>query len=174
MIYVDLENLVIRDMAAGDAEIFAAGERAQGWSGATAEKNIKRMEDRDAGKCITVVAEYNGEPAGYVSLYHHTQAGPFAKDGLPEIVDFNVLEKFRRKGIGSRLMDLMEMLARRESSVVTIGVGLHVSYGPAQVMYVKRGYVPSGDGVWSYGKIPEPYTSVENDDDLVLYLSKKL
>lgn len=165
---------MIRDMQPDDAEIFAAGERAQGWSGATAEKNILRMKDRDAGKCITMTALWNGEQAGYISLYHHTEAGPFAKDGLPEIVDFNVLEKFRCRGIGSRLMDVAELLAKTESDVVTIGVGMYVSYGPAQRLYVKRGYIPSGDGIYSYGKIPEPYTSVENDDDLVLYFSKKI
>ncbi len=37
---------------------------------------------------------------------------------------------------------------------------------------VKRGYIPDGSGVWADGKIAEPYTTVENGDGLVLYMSK--
>ena len=41
-------------------------------------------------------------------------------------------------------------------------------------MYVKRGYVPDGSGVWYKDKICEPYSECCNDDDLVLYLYKDL
>ena len=41
-------------------------------------------------------------------------------------------------------------------------------------MYAKRGYIPDGSGVWYRNRVCEPYTSCENDDDLILYLSKKL
>ena len=48
-------------------------------------------------------------------------------------------------------------------------------YGSAQRMYVKRGYVPDGSGAWYRGKPCTPYDTIyTNDDDLVLYLSKKL
>jgi hypothetical protein len=40
-------------------------------------------------------------------------------------------------------------------------------------MYVKRGYIPDGTGVWYNGKISEAYSNCVNDDDLVLYLSKQ-
>ena len=41
-------------------------------------------------------------------------------------------------------------------------------------MYVKRGYIPDGSGVWYKDRVCESYTPCENDDDLVLYLSKRL
>ena len=47
-------------------------------------------------------------------------------------------------------------------------------YGSAQRMYVKRGYIPDGSGAWYGDHVCEPYTACENDDDLVLSLSKKL
>ncbi len=47
-------------------------------------------------------------------------------------------------------------------------------YGSAQRMYVKRGYIPDGSGVWYQDKICAPHGDCKNDDDLVLYLSKKL
>ena len=34
--------------------------------------------------------------------------GALGGKGYPEIVDFNVLEKFRNKGVGTKLMDIAE------------------------------------------------------------------
>jgi len=39
-------------------------------------------------------------------------------------------------------------------------------------MYVKRGYIPDGTGVWYNGSQLEPYTKCENNDDLTLYFLK--
>jgi len=41
-------------------------------------------------------------------------------------------------------------------------------------MYVKRGYIPDGSGVWYKGKQLEQYSKCENDDDLILYFLKSL
>ena len=41
-------------------------------------------------------------------------------------------------------------------------------------MYIKRGYVPDGSGVWYRDQVCPPHGDCRNDDDLVLYLSKKL
>nr|WP_300769343.1 GNAT family N-acetyltransferase [uncultured Acetatifactor sp.] len=130
------------------------------------------MKDQEEGRCISVVAEYEGSVAGYVNLYFHQLKGPFASLGYPEIVDFGVLEKYRRRGIGARLMNVAEEIGFQSSYVVCIGVGLHSGYGSAQRMYVKRGYVPDGSGVWYQDKVCEPYMDCCNDDDLVLYFSK--
>ncbi|MGN0970404.1 MAG: GNAT family N-acetyltransferase [Aristaeellaceae bacterium] len=107
-------------------------------------------------------------------MYPDGQAGPFAGRGLPEIVDFAVLEKFRGRGVGSRLMDAAEAAASRYADTVYLGVGLHSSYGAAQRMVIRRGHVPDGSGVW-YGNQPcPPYTLCRNDADLALYLSRWL
>ncbi len=45
----------------------------------------------------------------------------------------------------------MEALAAETSDTVCLGVGLHSGYGAAQRMYVLRGYVPDGSGVWYEG-----------------------
>ena len=52
-------------------------------------------------------------------------------------------------------------------------VGLHKGYGPAQRLYIKRGYIPDGSGLWFNNEALAPYTPCENSDDLVLYFSKK-
>ena len=174
MVYYNENNVLIRDMEPADVQIFVDGERAQGWQDASPDKLEKRLADRAAGKCVELTAEWNGEPAGYVALYWNAPAGAFADKNIPEIVDFNVLIKFRCKGIGSKLMDVCEKLAKEKCDEVCLGVGLYTDYGTAQRMYVKRGYVPDGTGVWWRNKIWGPYEDCCNDDDLVLYLSKKL
>ena len=71
-------------------------------------------------------------------------------------------------------MDMAEQIAKEYSDVVYLGVGLHSGYGSAQRMYVKRGYIPDGSGVWYQDKVCEQYAACNNDDDLVLYFSKRL
>jgi len=67
-----------------------------------------------------------------------------------------------------------EQIAAEYADTVYLGVGLHSGYGSAQRMYVKRGYIPDGSGVWYGDKICPPYAECKNDDELNLYLSKKL
>ena len=102
------------------------------------------------------------------------EAIPFLDKGIPEIKDFHVFKKFQRRGIGAVMMDKIENIAAGVADTVCLGVGLHSGYGTAQRMYVKRGYVFDGSGVWDGSTPAKPYGMVENGDDLVLYMSKKL
>ena len=173
MTYYDDGKVLIRDLEHGDVNIFVDCENAQGWD-STPEKLLTRLKDVEEGRAIAIAAEFNGQPAGYVSVYPNNTWGAFGGRGYPEIVDFAVLEKYRRHGVGSRLMDAAETIAGSYSDTVYLGVGLHSGYGAAQRMYVKRGYIPDGSGVWYKDRVCEPYAECANDDDLVLYLSKKL
>ena len=174
MVYYKDNDLTIRKMEEADARIFTDEEIAQGWD-ADITKYLTRLRDQSAGKCVSLTAVYKGLPAGYVNVYLTGLGGAFSGKGLPEIVDFGVLEKFRRKGIGSKLMDVAEKIAGRYADTVWLGVGLHSGYGSAQRMYVKRGYIPDGSGVW-YGNKPcaQYETGLVNDDNLALFLSKKI
>lgn len=174
MIYYQDTELTIRDLCEADAEAIAREEILQGWLGASPEKYRQRLRDRDEGRAVALAADLNSHVAGYINVYPDAQTGAFGGKGLPEIVDFGVLEKYRGRGIGSRLMDAAEAIAARYADTVYLGVGLHSGYGAAQRMYVKRGYIPDGSGVWYRDRVCEPYTPCENDDDLVLYLSKRL
>ena len=71
-------------------------------------------------------------------------------------------------------MDTAERIAAEYAAVVYLGVGLHSGYGSAQRMYVKRGYIPDGSGLWYRDRQCQPHAPCRNDDDLVLYFSKKL
>lgn len=173
MIYYNANDILIRNLQQEDIQIITDEEIAQGWH-ATTEKYEMRLQHQTEEKAIALVAEYKGNVAGYINVYPDSQWGAFAHKGYPEIMDFGVLEKYRRNGIGSRLMDVAEQIASAYSDVVYLGVGLHSGYGSAQRMYVKRGYLPDGTGVWYQDKVCAPYGDCRNDDDLVLYLSKEL
>jgi len=174
MLYYSDAEITIRTITATDPAIIAAEEVAQGWIHASEKKYLKRLAAHNDGTAIALIAEYRGQVAGYLNVYLHAKVGPFAGVDLPELVDFGVLEKFRRKGIGSRLMDIAEQIASEYADTVFLAVGLHSGYGSAQRMYIKRGYLPDGSGVWYGDKPAVPYQSYPNDDDLILYLSKKL
>lgn len=173
MIYFENKDVRIRDLAPEDAAVITAEEIAQGWN-TTIDKYENRLKDQQEGKCISLVAEYQGNVAGYINVYPDSSWGAFGNMGYPEIIDFGVLEKYRCLGIGSCLMDAAEKIAGEYSDTVYLGVGLHSGYGSAQRMYVKRGYVPDGSGVWYGSGVCAPYGECCNDDDLNLYLSKKL
>ena len=165
-------SVKIRLLRENDIQDLVREERAQGW-GTTTEKLETRLRDFADGKCIPLGAELDGKPVGYVNLYTEP-SGPFSGTNWPYIVDFAVLERVRGRGVGTALMDAAEALAAEASDTVCLGVGLHSGYGAAQRMYVLRGYVPDGSGVWYEGHVLEQYVPCVNDDELVLYLSKKL
>ena len=124
---------------------------------------------------MALTAVYRGCPAGYVYLYRTVEEGPFKGKGYPIVVNFNVLRKYQRKGIGNRMMDVVERIAKQQADTVCLGVGLCDAYGSAQRMYAKRGYIPDGSGVWYRGKPCVQYETVCTvDDDLLLFLTKKL
>lgn len=173
MIYYDTDDILIRNMEQKDIQIITDEEIAQGWQ-ATTEKYEMRFQHQAKGKSIALVAEYKGSIAGYINVYPNSEWGAFANKGYPEIVDFGVLEKYRRRGIGNKLMDIAEKIASEYSNIVYLGVGLHHGYGSAQRMYVKRGYIPDGTGVWYGEKVCGQYADCCNDDDLVLYMSKTM
>lgn len=175
MIYFNDEKLLmrIRTILPADAQIICDEELAQGWN-QTIDKYTNRIYDFNSGKCISLIAEYKGAVAGYINVYPNSTWGSFADRGYSEIVDFGVLEKYRCKGIGTKLMDIAEKIASEYSDTVYLGVGLHRGYGSAQRMYIKRGYIPDGKGVWYGNEVAIPYRDYCNDDDLIIYLSKKL
>lgn len=174
MIYYQDEELVIRDMEEADAQIFDDEYTAQGWH-PDIDYYLMRIREAREGKCTALTAVYRGRPAGSLYLYLSAKEGPFKGTDWPEIVDFSVLQKYQRLGVGARLMDAAECLAAKHADTVCLGVGLCREYGSAQRIYVKRGYIPDGSGLWYRGQPCVQYETVCTvDDDLVLYLSKAL
>lgn len=173
MEYYRNKGLVVGPILPEDCPALAQGFAAQGWDKPEGQF-AGYLREQAQGTRKVLVARWQGEAAGYLTLLPEAPAGPFAGKGWPEIVDFNVLGKLQRRGIGSRLMACAEEEAAKASRTVCLGVGVHSGYGAAQRMYVKRGYVFDGTGAWYRDKPLGQYAPCANDDHLVLYLSKYL
>lgn len=136
------------------------------------------LKEVEQGARLVWMAHLHDQFAGYVTLNWQSQYESFAAARIPEIMDLNVLPPFRKVGVGSMLLDIAEKEAATKSEVVGIGVGLYAGtdggYGPAQRLYVKRGYIPDGKGVTYNYDHTIPGNTYPLDDDLVLWFTKKL
>ena len=165
--------ILIRSMHENDIDALIRNYTEQGWS-KPREVLEKYVDDQKHSLLYTFVAEFNNDVAGYTILYADTGVGPFAFQKVPLISDFIVFKKYQRKGIGSKILDEAEKKASELCDKVQLGVGLHSGYGSAQRVYIKRGYVPDGTGVWYNDSQLEQYAECKNDDALVLFLVKTL
>lgn len=69
-------------------------------------------------------------------------------------------------------MEALETEVFTSFDTIGIGFGLYASYGTAQRLYTKRGYIPDGRGLM-YDNLPAvPGSQVRVDDELTLYLTK--
>ncbi|MDF2964940.1 MAG: Acyl-CoA N-acyltransferase [Rickettsiaceae bacterium] len=132
------------------------------------------LKEQQINERIIWLAFLKDQFVGYVTLKMNSTYVPFYEAQIPEINDFNVLPSFRGKGIGSKLLEVAETEAAKRSNIVGLGVGLHESYGNAQKLYVKRGYIPDGRGITYKDRIVEFDEKIPLDDDLVIWFTKKL
>ena len=68
MIYYSKGPLIVRNMEHKDAQAITDAEIEQGWN-ASVEKYQKRLEDQKSEIEISLVAEYFGNPVGYINVY---------------------------------------------------------------------------------------------------------
>ncbi len=160
-------------MTPEDAKTLYDTYLSYGWhpSMETYEKYYKEQEE---GKRLVFIAEYDSRVSGQCTLILDPTEGPYGNQGYPEIVDLTVFFDVHNKGIGNKLLDAAEIEASKVSDKVYLAVGVHSGYGPAQRIYVKRGYNFDGSGVWYQGRQLEQYAPCVNDDDLLLYMAKEL
>ena len=166
-------ELKIRNMEKNDIISIYNLFKSQGW-----DKPINILEnyfnEQKNNKRKVFIGVIDNEIVGYATLLPNDENGAFKNKNIPIISDFNVFIKYQNKGIGNKILDFIENEVKNYSKEICLGVGLHNGYGKAQRLYFKRGYIPDGSGVWYKDEILKPYTSCINDDELILYLSKKL
>lgn len=133
------------------------------------------VNDSENNTRVVLVAEENDTVVGFGTLRFDSQYPPFQKANIPEINDLNVTTSSRGKGIGRALVEQLENEARKRGhNIIGIGVGLYSSYGSAQRLYVKMGYIPDGNGITHENKEVIPGSSYKVDDELVLWFTKIL
>ena len=169
MYYTD-EHIIIRGMIESDAKVIYDTYLSYGWH-PSLETYERYFAEQGNGR-ITFVAEYDGEVAGHVSLLVASDRSPFP--GMPLVSDLRVFTHLQKRGIATILLDVLEAEAAKMSDTVCLAVGCHSGYGAAQRLYVSRGYNFDGSGVWWNDQPLGEYEPCENDDDLNLWMSKKL
>lgn len=140
---------------------------------------LKPQPDRDffnicfEKKCDVFIIYINEKAAGYGLLNHEPKYNLYQKLGFPEIQDVNILPQFRQKGLATRLIQHMEIIAKSKGcDGVGISVGLFKDYGPAQRLYMKLGYQPDGFGITHDRQAVDAYQLYPVDDDLCLMMLK--
>jgi GNAT superfamily N-acetyltransferase len=166
-------SILIRNITGGDCEPIEAAFARIGWT-KPASLFRRYLTEQGTGSRIVLLAVAGNVFAGYVTVLWQSYYPPFKEGGIPEISDFNVLLHLRRQGTGSRLLDEAEGEISKRSPVAGIGVGLTADYGPAQALYVRRGYVPDARGIVQRGRRPVYGDTLTVDDDLCLYFTKVL
>ena len=166
-------NIHIRKLNEQDPVVISNSFKEQGWE-KPVELYFRYLEEQKSGDRISIIAEVDNHFAGYVNIIWTSYYPSFKEQGIPEINDFNVLIKYRRLGVGSKLMDSAEHMIKERSDIAGIGVGLFSDYGNAQILYAQRGYVPDGKGIYQGHGYVERGDTVTIDDDVALYLTKKL
>ncbi|MFE0756500.1 GNAT family N-acetyltransferase [Inquilinus sp. NPDC058860] len=161
-------------LRAEDPARIAAVEGGAAWN-ADAALWAGYLADQAAGR-RTVRLAWNGDwPVGYGTLVWESDYPPFRAGAVPEINNLVVAASARGRGIGSALIRAFEDLARQAGRErIGLGVGLYADYGPAQRLYGGLGYRPDGNGITWQERPVVPGDSVPVNDDLVLWLIKRL
>lgn len=133
------------------------------------------LSEQKADDRIVCIAKWKSQFIGYGSLLKNSKYFNFKSCGIPEIHDVWISEEYRGSGFGKQLICHLEWLAQKENyQTIGIGVGLYKDYGRAQRLYIQLGYIPDGEGVAYRYQATTPGNSYPLDDDLCLWLKKKL
>ena len=161
-------------MNADDPEVISNAFAMQGWKNKSKELFDRYLKEQEMNERITLIAEIGNNFAGYINIKWKSNYPFFMEKNIPEIVDFNVLIKYRRLGIGKKLLNRAEKIVKERSDFAGIGVGLYSDYGAAQILYIKNGYIPDGNGIYNDNGYIKYGETIMIDDDVALYFIKKL
>ena len=166
-------HIQFRSLQAQDCSMISRAFALQGWDKPSSLYETYFMEQK-SGQRDVILVDYGSSFAGYATIVWESRYESFQTKGIPEIVDLNILQKYQRQGIGSALMNEAERRILARSRIAGIGFGVTRDYGAAQTLYVKRGYIPDGNGLIKDSKTIEQGEYMYVDDGLVLYLIKYL
>ena len=166
-------DIEIRLLQTQDVEQIARAFQAIKWDKPVSQYQ-RYLVEQEEGRRIILVAFIDKVFAGYLTIVWKSEYPPFQAENIPEIQDFNVLPPYRRRGVGSKLMDEAEQIIASRTLLAGIGVGMTADYGVAQRLYVLRGYVPDGKGLFWRNSPIEYGEQVTVEDNLTLHLIKRL
>lgn len=176
-LYMD-GKIAIRLMQANDiCNISIAEDDSSGSSKDYFEQQLNWQKD---GESFALLAFFDGQIAGCVFLFQKCRWGGLRNLGLPSIVDLYVMERYRKSGVGTALLYVAEDMAAQYNDKIYLNVPINSAHGAAQKLYMKRGYVPDGSGLYhdpdgnGHCEVCPVNAMCMNDDNLTLCLVKAL
>lgn len=167
-------QLEIHDLQKDEVSEIGCAFENIGWSNRTSTCETYFNEQSQNIRSV-LIARLDGIFCAYVTIKWQSNYLFFIKNNIPEISDLNVIPTFRHHGIGTKLISICEERAKTKGfTQIGLGVGMTVDYGSAQRLYVQLGYIPDGHGMHYKNKSLNFGDIATVDDDLVLYLTKKL
>lgn len=130
---------------------------------------------QNSSERVVNVIEKDNQVIGIATLKFKSDYPAFRNHKIPEINDLLIAKEHRKLGYGTSLIASLEMIAKNAGyKTMGIGVGLYQDYGNAQRLYFKLGYIPDGNGVSYQDHLVVPGNKYPVDDELILWLTKKL
>lgn len=141
--------------------------------GYRADDRATLVESLESGLWSMLMATEGGIDIGGGYLNREPKYSLYRRLRLPELQDLRVLPDYRRRGVGEAVVKAAEDLCKDEDfKGMGLSVGLNATFGAAQRLYIRLGYVPDGQGV-TYLREPVPAGEKRPiDDDLALMLLK--
>jgi hypothetical protein len=130
------------------------------------------FQDHENGASTTILGYELGRLVGIVTIRWQCRYPPFRDRQIPLIQNIEIRYEDRGRGIGGLMLERTEQEIALRSQLAGICVGIAESYGPAQRLYVKRGFVPDGRSVCHPHEPLRIGETVRIDDDLLLWLIK--
>ena len=168
-------DFTIAPITADDIHLAQAVYRAAGRPIVAGEWEQVKAALQSSKRAILIAQTATGTPIGQVHLNFNPQYPLFQRLHIPEIQDLLTAPSHRGQGVGTALIAACEDTARKAGATdIGIAFGLDASFGAAQRLYIRHGYIPDGAGV-VYDRKPVPVGAMKPLDDLYcLMLTKDL
>ncbi len=132
------------------------------------------FQDHENGESATILGYEQDRLVGIVTIRWRSHYPPFHERNIPLIQNIEIRYEDRGRGLGGLMLERAEREIALRSPIAGLVVGISASYGPAQRLYARRGFVPDGRGVCR-GHIPlQEGEVVTIDHDLLLWLTKRV
>jgi GNAT superfamily N-acetyltransferase len=143
------------------------------------------FEGHAEGDSSTLFGYKAGELVGILTIRWRPRTPFLREQNIPLIQNIEIKWERRGQGLGYELMEHAERFASTRTNRIAICVSISKAYGPAQRLYVKRGFIPDGQGVCQVSEPAErgglvrvepleEGQTVQVGGDLLLWLIKDL
>src|SRR5438045_5961637 len=112
-------SLTIRKLVLQDCAVIAEAFTQQGWN-KPVEKYQRYLKEAGDGIRDVLIAEVNGEFAGYLNIVWTSAHPPFRDQSIPEITDLNVLIKFQKRGVATSVWKNEDLHIDQQSEITGI------------------------------------------------------